>query len=293
MRDTACSERDGPATPIGAIAAEVFGQEVEAAGTAGRLGYMGRLLVQATMPHSKPETNEVERRNGALLLSMMAPRCVGLPYGTPPRHILAWVTTEAVRTKSPELVLGDSYGAWLRALGVPHGGEQYRLYQRGALSLFGTSITCTKVDEYGSQLEGVRVARRAQLWWDPKSPDQLGLWPSTVELHEDFFRALIDRPVPIDLGALRRLGRSPLALDLYAWLTYRFSYLRTPTSIPWEALHCQFGSEYGRLRDFRRKAILALRRVASVYPAAGVEVKDTGLRLRPSPPHVRRLVPRN
>ena len=32
----------------------------------------------------------------------------GLPYGTLPRLLLAWVSTEAVRTQSPELILGDS-----------------------------------------------------------------------------------------------------------------------------------------------------------------------------------------
>ena len=32
----------------------------------------------------------------------------GLPYGTLPRLLLAWVSTEAVRTQSRELILGDS-----------------------------------------------------------------------------------------------------------------------------------------------------------------------------------------
>ena len=30
-----------------------------------------------------------------------------LPYGSLPRLLLAWVCTEAVRTQSPELILGD------------------------------------------------------------------------------------------------------------------------------------------------------------------------------------------
>ncbi len=34
--------------------------------------------------------------------------------------------------------------------------------------------------------------------------------------------------VPIDLRALNALKGSPLALDIYSWLTYRMSYLRKP-----------------------------------------------------------------
>jgi hypothetical protein len=256
------------------------------------IGYLGRVLVQATMPHSRPSTNEIERHNGNLYLSMMAPRRLGLPYGTPPRHILAWVTTEAVRTRSRVLVLGNCYGEWLTALGVAHGGDEYRRYQRGARSLFQTTITCSYGGHASGLEEGARVADR-WLWWDPKSPDQLALWASTVELSERFYASIIDRPVPIDLEAIRRLGRSPLALDLYAWLTYRMSYLRGSALVSWDALHAQFGSEYTRLRDFKRKASLALQKVSQVYPAARVSVEGEGLRLLASPPHVpRRLIPK-
>lgn len=89
---------------------DIFATEIEDAGR--NIGYMARLTVQATMPHSRPTTNEIERQNGNMYLSMMAPAKLGLPYGTPPRHILAWVTTEAVRTKSRVLTLGaiNSFG---------------------------------------------------------------------------------------------------------------------------------------------------------------------------------------
>ena len=37
-----------------------------------------------------------------------------LHYGTLPRLLLAWVCTEAVRTQSRELVLGDSLSVFMR-----------------------------------------------------------------------------------------------------------------------------------------------------------------------------------
>lgn len=275
---------------LGALLEEHYGLERAEAERAGATGYTHRLVVQATMPHRQPLTNEIARSNGDLTLSMMAPTSVGLPFGVAPRHILTWVTTEAVRTRSRRLVMGASYGAWLEALGVPHGGAQRAAYQRGAASLFGTSITCVQKSDVGSRLQAVTVADEAALWWDPKHPDQLGLWESTVDLSERFYASLVDRPVPVDLVALRRLGGSPLAIDLYVWTTYRMSYLRQPTTVPWAALHHQFGSEYGRLRDFRRKALVALGKVTTVYPEARVHDTPEGLRLAPSPAHVRKTL---
>ena len=64
------------------------------------VGFLARALVQATLPHSDPKSNEFVRRNGHLTLSIMAPRNVGLPYGRYPRLVLAYLSTEAVRRKT-------------------------------------------------------------------------------------------------------------------------------------------------------------------------------------------------
>jgi len=77
-----------------------------------------------------------------------------------------------------------------------------------------------------------------------------------------------------------------MALDIYCWLTYRMSYLRQRTVIPWAALQMQFGADYGRTRDFRKKFTEQLRAVATLYPEAKIAALDSGLELRPSPPHV-------
>jgi hypothetical protein len=77
--------------------------EAQEAKAAGALGYMARALTQATMPHAPSEATEFVRRNGAFTLTMFARRDVGLPYGSVPRLLMAWLTTEAVRTKEPVL----------------------------------------------------------------------------------------------------------------------------------------------------------------------------------------------
>ena len=52
-----------------------------------------------------------------------------LPFGNLPRLLLAWLSTEAVRTQSRELVLGRSLSDFMRTLGVysSAGGVQTRL----------------------------------------------------------------------------------------------------------------------------------------------------------------------
>ena len=95
----------------------------------------------------------------------------------------------------------------------------------------------------------------------------------------------------IDLRALKALKGSPLALDIYSWLTYRMSYLRRPCLIPWEALQTQFGADYGRLRDFKKKFLSHLGDVLLVYPAARLSEQPVGLLLRSSPTHLPRISP--
>ena len=99
-------------------------------------------------------------------------------------------------------------------------------------------------------------------------------------------------PVPVDLRALKALRRSPMALDIYCWLTHRMSYLRKPLVIPWGALQTQFGADYRLTRQFKAKFLKQLKAVQTVYPEAKVEAEEGGLRLKPSPTHIVRETPR-
>jgi hypothetical protein len=278
------------------LAAAAYEQEVRDAVAANALGFYARLFVQAGMPHTDPHKSQHVRSNGALTLTMMAPAIVGLPYGSLPRLLLSWVTTEAVRHKQRRLLLGNTLRAFMNQLGLnPTGGRRGDItrLRNQMRRLFASSINCTYEGPAGWAMANVNVADRAELWWDPKHPDQLDLWDSTVTLGERFFEEIIKRPVPIDTRALKALTRSPLAIDLYVWLTYRMSYLQQPTTVPWELLALQTGAHYREVRQFRRRALEALPKVAAVYPAAQVQAttdetgRPLGLKLEPSPTHVR------
>jgi hypothetical protein len=89
------------------------------------------------------------------------------------------------------------------------------------------------------------------------------------------------------MRALSALKKSPLALDIYLWLTYRMFYLRKPTTIPWGVLAGQFGAGYAEPRQFKAAFLRELKKVQLVYPDAKLEDAPRGLMLLPSKPHVR------
>jgi hypothetical protein len=157
--------------------------------------------------------------------------------------------------------------------------------------LFAATVSWTYDDGSAWLDYGIRPVKSARLWWDPKQPDQPTLWRSSITLTQEFFEEVIRRPVPLDMRALKALARerSPLAIDIYTWLTYRMSYLRDETTVPWELLELQFGGGYRLTRQFKAKFLERLRLVGEVYPQARVAPAEQGLILRPSPTHVARL----
>ena len=274
---------------IDALINQALAIEDEQAQEAGALGFMARAMVQATLPHRAVAGNEFTRINGNYSLSIMAPSAIGLPYGTIPRLLLAWLTTEAVKTKSRELELGNSLSGFMAELDMmPTGGRWGSITRLKDQSrrLFSSSITAVYENGPGFAVINQAVADKAQFWWDNKHPEQAGLWKSTVTLSENFFNEVIDRPVPIDMRAIRALKKSPMALDIYTWLTYRASYLKRPTVIPWSSLALQFGSNYAELRNFKTAFMAELKKVVLVYGQVQVEATEHGLIVKPSLTHI-------
>ncbi len=273
------------------LIAQALAIEDEQARDAGALGFMARAMVQATLPHRKVEGTEFERRNGNYTLSLLAPSKIGLPYGSIPRLLLAWLTTEAVKTKSRELALGDSMSAFMAELGLQATGGSHGSITRlktQTRKLFASTINATYDDGVQTVDAGFRIADTTVLWWHAQEPEQAGLWGSTVKVSEQFYREVTTSPIPIDMRAIKALKQSPLALDVYTWLTFRVSYLKKPTTIPWQALAMQFGSNYKHLRQFKAALIAELQKVLLVYPQVRVEALEEGLHLKPSPTHIGR-----
>ena len=270
--------------------------------TSEEIAYLARELVQCTLPHSDPgNVDHWSRANGDLTLTIArtvfdarAQKLLGYPYGSLPRLILFWMTTEAVKTKNRRLNLGSTYADFLRALdldAVSGGARGDRVRVREQMRrLFGASISFSQTmtgagGQEGERFLNMNVARRAELWWEPKKPDQISLFDSWVELGEDFFEAITASPVPVDVRALRALKRSPLALDLYAWATHKaFSVSQRGRAqrILWRQLLEQFGADYKDTANFKKKASAALKKIQAVYPGLKLESVTGGLLVLPT-----------
>jgi hypothetical protein len=295
--------------------------EAEDAKKAGALGFMARALVIATMPYKdqkNPDGTPKEsftRQNGDFKLRIVAGYDGGIPFGIYPRLLMSWVTTEAVRKQSPVIELGDSLRTFLRDvldLRVSGGkrGTATRVSEQ-MKRLFGSLITAQysgSQEKKGFVLKNVLIADELEVneeeqgaLWTPQRGHEAGTWQSKVKLTNNFFQECITNPVPIDLRAYKVLRGSPLAMDIYTWLTYRMSYIQSATRpITWEALMLQFGSGYGSgvtseqgikqaVLDFKRNFLKALKLVHTVYPEARLSYNESGLILLPSPTHIATL----
>ena len=69
------------------------------------LGFMVRMMALCSLPRTNPgDRKEYKRVNGPYTLYMIAGGGNKLPFGNFPRLILAWLSTEAVRTHNTERI---------------------------------------------------------------------------------------------------------------------------------------------------------------------------------------------
>ena len=253
-------------------------------------------LIQCSFPHADPgEQTTFTRRNGWLELTFSSARAgTGLPYGVPARLLTIYCASEAVRTRSPEVVLGSSVHEFLRRLDVPiTRGERgsLRVYANQLLRLIHCAISIDEDIRDGAGRTGLHIRQalfveEARLWWDEATGVGRG---SSLILSPVLFQSILERSAPLSTAAIRQLRKSPMDLDVYSWLVHRLFRLTRPNTVTWDQLSGQIGHSYALPRKFRHFFVDSLKRVLSVYPEARVKVTESGLVLAPSPPHVARL----
>jgi hypothetical protein len=150
-------------------------------------------------------------------------KAYGVPFGSIPRVVVAWMCTEAVKTKDPTLVLGRSAKDFSRKLDLNYNGRDLARLKKQCLALARAiiSIDADVPKNQGTVFEDLKIAKRGFMFWSDRNPEQRSLWESTLTLPDDFFEAVTARPIPIDLRVFCALSKSPLAMDIYTWLTYR------------------------------------------------------------------------
>ena len=255
---------------------------------AGALGFMSRLLIMVNLPYRDPgkDCKNWYRQNGNVAIDIVPAykkgKCLGLPYGTYPRLILAYLATQAVKTQSPEIYLGKSFGSFLKALNVHDGGMQYREIRKQMNKMLSASFSWTYQNNEKETRINVQVSCKSELWWNPKKPEQQSLWESHIELNHHFFNEIVRNAVPLDLRVLATLKNSPLGLDLYMFIVWRTFKLDKPTFICWKNLKEQLGGQYADLKEFSRHCRNHIKKIQATCPNVSVKFLKGRLCLYPS-----------
>jgi hypothetical protein len=287
--------------------------------------YQHAVLCQTCLPYRDPgdEIREWQRLNGSVHLEVIAGKAmhpklnrlvlVGLPFGPKARLVLMHLNQRALVTQSPEVEMDDSLTAFVhRVLKLASHGRNMRAVKEQLARLAAASIRLGVVRDGHAITVNSHIITQFDIWW-PKDERQRVLWPSTVRLSTDYFQSLLTSAVPLDEHHIAALSHSALGLDLYAWLAQRLHRVPPgkPSTISWPALHSQFGQCYGRLTNFRRDFMVALKEVLAVYKSAKIDLHEAreaarpklvagrmvlreprakGLTLHHSPPPVKKLI---
>ena len=262
-----------------------------------RLQFSHTVLCQVGIPRKQTPERRYERSNGNLSLLVEAGSLWNglswtdqpLPYGAIPRLVMVHISTEAVRTKSRVIDVGESMRQFLTQLGLqPSGGRRggYTALRKQLQALAACRMTLGMTDGDRVSTIDAKPIKRFDAWLLNGLHDgsQRTLWPGELELSEDFFDTLTRHAVPLDFRALGALKHSALALDIYTWLAHRLPRVTDArgTKVSWSNLKEQFGQDYGRSKDFKKTFRNALRQVCTVYPDARLRDAPGGLILQPS-----------
>jgi hypothetical protein len=262
-------------------------------GPGGDIAFSHSVLCQTSLPYKPTDERVWIHDQGSVSLLIEAGRArhpdtgkwveLPLPHGEKPRLVMLHLNGEALRTGSPIIDVQNSMTAFVRSLGIHVNGRNIRTLRDQIARLAAAHIMLG----IGSETIKADIIRHFRVWW-PDDARQRVLWPSVVHLDPDYFDSLTKHAVPLDRRAVAALAHSALDLDVYAWLAQRLHRIpkAKPQTITWGALKTQFGPDYDRTRDFRRKFVLALKAVLTAYPSARIEMVDAGLVLWNSPPPV-------
>ena len=249
--------------------------------------FISKLMTQVSLPYRKPKNGakEVIRSNGNLIVKFTATGDC-LPYGKYPRLFEMYACTMVKAGDSsfdPEtrtLNLGTTFREFLRLIKIEVGGRQLKTIKPQLENFFKCMYTIDNSTQSKTKMRNFVVASEAQIDWLRNESQEHGLFENWVRFSQEYIDYLRDSPVPVDLSIVARLN-SPMSLDVYWWLTRRYSYLRERQSITWQQLYNQFGST-NVMPAFKQSFQRAVDDVHYVYPQANITCGRNYVTIYPS-----------
>ena len=270
-----------------------------------KLAFLGRDFVQITLPHSDPGDIPIwTRQNGNHILSVRpaikAGKILGYPYGTIPRLLLLWLTSEVLQKGSKKIYLGDSLAEFMRGLDLDPGrggqrSDRQRL-QKQSERFFRSIYTSEyqKGDETKGRLawRDIQIAPEGEIWWDYSNEGE-NIFDGHITLSDQAFKMFTNSPVPVDMRTISAIKNSALAIDLFIWVTYKTFIANNkdrPQHVPWRGLIKQLGSAYGdgktitktNLMHFRAKAKAKFELIMIIHPTLRIDYYHGGVEISPA-----------
>lgn len=259
--------------------------------------FLHSVLCQVALPRNPTKDLTFVRTSGKVSIALQAGLLFDgmkmvqqpLPSGTRPRLILLHICSEAVRSQSADIAIGDSVRAFLRELQIDAGGENMRQFRSQMKALAACNMVLGCPSEDGPMTISAKPVERFAAW-TTDDDGQYTAWTGRLVLGRQFFETLIEHAVPLEREAIARLKNNALALDCYSWLAHRLCRVRAAGGVrlSWGNLQEQFGTEYASTKDFKKRFLEALKKAVAVYPAAHVDQVRGGLILKPSQPPIAR-----
>lgn len=284
-------------THIGKRVSDASYQLVLKKGTIRDAVFQHSVLCQTFLPYRNPgpDVRIWKQKQGNVSLAIQATESynpekddfefIGLPFGPKARIILAHINSEAIRTQSKTVNVEDSMSAFIKCIGLNLDGRTINEVKSQLRKLSASTLSLGYADnEKGVQVD-LKIVKAFDLWF-PKDEKQRVLWPTNIQLTEDYFGSLINHAIPLDERALAALSHSAMALDIYAWLAQRLHRInpQEPQFLTWKALKEQFGRGYAQMYKFKQIFRKTLTLARSQYPQASVyEEKNAGFWLNHSP----------
>jgi len=224
---------------------------------------------------------------------------IPIPFGVMPRYATFWIMTQVARTRQREIPLGV-IKEWSQEIGLKGRSDQLLYLKDQLVRLAFVEFNLQLVGGEGEDEED-RITRRTLIEEAVFTKGDLQhyaagrlnkmRWPKSLVVSDWFYKAIceyVDRNnvVPIATEGLRKLTRTPMAIDFFAFLSLYLPTLKHDEQriVSWPTIISHFGQNQTParfLKDYR----VAIERAIAAYPGANVEIDATrGLILRYTDP---------
>lgn len=266
-------------------------------GLPGERGFLPLEFVMMNLPYRRLNDTDWVRVNGNDRMTITARRFTAtsgkqerfIPYGKHARAVLLFLMTRVKLTKSQDIELGSSFRSFAKAVGIPYNGRNSRAAMDQLLALlhctFDFNVIDTSQDGYlGLKNLSYPVSDEYSLWFDLRSErlNEDGLLASTVRINKGMFDSIMsDRTRPIELAKYAQVasGKSPLATDIFVWVSSKVYgavwQKKSSVRVTWEQLHGQFGSQ-ATVNQFKKDFEKALDVVLKVEMNAWAFISKPG-----------------